>query len=63
MLDRSALDEAVRRFPVVVLRARSLPRYSVVTVDDVVNPADAAAIRHEYRLILAERAKQRRKAA
>lgn len=60
-IDRSALDQAVRRFPVVVKRARAywpmLCSRLDVRIDCVASPDEVAAIRREYRLILAERAK------
>jgi hypothetical protein len=65
-VDRATLDEAVRRFPMIVRRYRlyleacHLPMSSRVPI---IERVEASAIRLEYRIILAERAKSERKAA
>lgn len=59
VLDRSALDEAVRRFPGILRgyqdRDQRFPPYVLPVVVEIVG--------QEYRLILAERVKSQRKAA
>jgi hypothetical protein len=62
MVDQGALDEAVRRFPAVIARAR-LWRRANFAYDPAPSLREFDAIRREYHLILAERAKSRRIAA
>lgn len=59
-VDRSALDEAVRRFPFLL---RDIRRAAERGYEWMLSARLIEAIRREYRLIVAERAKQRRKAA
>lgn len=61
-VDRPALDEAVRRFP-AMLRECRLCTNAGVPIERLVAPERVYAIRSEYRRVLTELAKQRRKAA
>lgn len=67
MVDTAVLDEAVRRFPAVLRRARAyFPFRSVgrkASIDCVASPHEVGAICREYRLILVERMKSERRAA